>query len=326
MPFHRKLGNQAFVLMVRLLFGSRYTDLCYGYNAFWRRILPVLELDGDGFEIETEMNVRVLRAGLDVREVPSFEARRLYGDSNLAAIPDGLRVVRTILFERFQPPLDLASMGTSIGPEDAGEVADLAPVRMATPRGIHETATAYLADLRDALAELDLPAVLRLTERLRMAIDRGRTILVAADRPSFDVASRFVRDIRVAADASGSTLRIVGPADRASNLGGRMESGDVLLVFAADGNDPPMVVAAHNAQRAQIDSVAVIGGQDGGALAQVVDHVVLTGAPLESARAVAGLHAVTCDVVITCLTHGRGAIGSELVGTARALGSGEPAA
>ena len=24
-------------------FGGRYTDLCYGYNAFWRRVLPVIE-------------------------------------------------------------------------------------------------------------------------------------------------------------------------------------------------------------------------------------------------------------------------------------------
>ena len=103
MSFHRKLGNWAFVLAVRALFGGRYSDLCYGYNAFWARVLPTLKLDGDGFEIETMMNVRALREGLRIAEVPSFEAPRVFGTSNLRALPDGLRVARTILRERLKP-------------------------------------------------------------------------------------------------------------------------------------------------------------------------------------------------------------------------------
>jgi len=102
MPLYRKLGNLTFVYSVRLLFGGRYTDLCYGYNAFWRRVLPQLQLDGEGFEIETMMNVRALKAGLIVAEVPSFESHRIYGESHLRTIPDGLRVLRTIFRERFR--------------------------------------------------------------------------------------------------------------------------------------------------------------------------------------------------------------------------------
>lgn len=102
MPLYRRLGNSGFVLLVRLVFGGRYSDLCYGYNAFWRRHLDVLELDGDGFEIETMMNVRALRAGLRVAEVPSFEAKRIYGSSRLRTVPDGFRVLRTIMRERFR--------------------------------------------------------------------------------------------------------------------------------------------------------------------------------------------------------------------------------
>ncbi len=103
MPFHRRLGNWGFVRLVRALYGGRYTDLCYGYNAFWRDVLPALSLNGDGFEIETMMNVRALRAGLDVREVPSFESKRQYGEGNLRTFPDGWRVLRTILGERTRP-------------------------------------------------------------------------------------------------------------------------------------------------------------------------------------------------------------------------------
>jgi phosphoheptose isomerase len=99
MQFHRRLGNQFFVLLVRLLFGGRYTDLCYGYNAFWRSHLPQLDLDGEGFEIETMMNLRALTAHLRIQEVPSYEAQRINGVSRLKAIPDGIRVLRTIFRE-----------------------------------------------------------------------------------------------------------------------------------------------------------------------------------------------------------------------------------
>jgi glycosyltransferase involved in cell wall biosynthesis len=100
MPTYRQLGNQLFVRLVRLLFGGRYSDLCYGYNAFWRSLVPLLCLDGDGFEIETMMNVRALRTGMKVVEVPSIEAKRVYGSGRLKTLPDGWRVLNTIWQER----------------------------------------------------------------------------------------------------------------------------------------------------------------------------------------------------------------------------------
>jgi glycosyltransferase involved in cell wall biosynthesis len=99
MPWYRKIGNGAFVLMVRLLFGGKYSDLCYGYNAFWARCIPYLSLDCEGFEVETVLNIRALRAKLRVGEVPSFEAARVYGTGRLRTIPDGWRVLKAILRE-----------------------------------------------------------------------------------------------------------------------------------------------------------------------------------------------------------------------------------
>ena len=55
---------------------------------------------GDGFEIETMINVRVVLAGLDVVEVPSYEYLRRSGESNLNTFRDGFRVLGTILRER----------------------------------------------------------------------------------------------------------------------------------------------------------------------------------------------------------------------------------
>ena len=96
----RSGGNRALGLMVNVLFRTHYTDLCYGYNAFWRHCLPDMNVTCTGFEVETLINVRVARAGLSVAEVPSIEHTRLHGESNLRAVRDGFRVLRAILGER----------------------------------------------------------------------------------------------------------------------------------------------------------------------------------------------------------------------------------
>lgn len=96
----RRLGNSALSGLVNLLYGTRYTDLCYGYNAFWRRCIPLLQVDCDGFEVETLINVRSARRGLKVVEVPSIKSTRVHGASALRVVHDGWRVLRTIVSEK----------------------------------------------------------------------------------------------------------------------------------------------------------------------------------------------------------------------------------
>jgi glycosyltransferase involved in cell wall biosynthesis len=96
----RRLGNRALNALVNALYGTSYTDLCYGFNAFWARCLPYMRVDCDGFEVETLVNVRVAKAGLVIHEVPSYERDRIHGSSNLNALRDGSRVLRTIASER----------------------------------------------------------------------------------------------------------------------------------------------------------------------------------------------------------------------------------
>ncbi|MFF0449165.1 glycosyltransferase family 2 protein [Streptomyces sp. NPDC004609] len=100
MTFIRKMGNWALCSVVNAKFGARYTDLCYGYNAFWKHCLDEITLDCTGFEIETLMNIRVVKAGLRVQEVPSHEYNRIHGVSNLSAVRDGIRVLKVILKEK----------------------------------------------------------------------------------------------------------------------------------------------------------------------------------------------------------------------------------
>jgi glycosyltransferase involved in cell wall biosynthesis len=97
----RKLGNAGLRGAVNVLYGTDFTDLCYGYMAFRRNSLAALHLASDGFEIETEIVVRAIRDGLRIREVASFEAERRHGQSNLNAWRDGRRVFGTLLRERF---------------------------------------------------------------------------------------------------------------------------------------------------------------------------------------------------------------------------------
>jgi glycosyltransferase involved in cell wall biosynthesis len=110
----RKLGNRLLAEVVNLCNGTHYSDLCYGFNVFWQKYVPMLDLDvssppsprgegllwGDGFEIETLIHMRVAEEDLRVAEVPSFEHPRIHGASNLDAFSDGLRVLTTILVER----------------------------------------------------------------------------------------------------------------------------------------------------------------------------------------------------------------------------------
>lgn len=96
----RSFGNHFLGGIVNQLYGTAYTDLCYGYNAFWRRCIPFIPPNADGFEIETMMHIGIARAGLHVVEVASYEERRRYGASNLRPLRDGFKILGLILSQR----------------------------------------------------------------------------------------------------------------------------------------------------------------------------------------------------------------------------------
>jgi CheY-like chemotaxis protein len=100
MPRYRQLGNGFFVVLVNILFRATFTDLCYGYHAFWRYCLNSIELlNANGFEIDTVLYLGALRDRLRISEVPSFEGYRFYGVGKLKTIPDGIRVLKSIVRE-----------------------------------------------------------------------------------------------------------------------------------------------------------------------------------------------------------------------------------
>ena len=131
--FSRHLGNKILSFLVNTFFGTRYTDLCYGYNAFWAKHLPKLDLNCDGFEIETVMNVRAAKAGLAIQEIPSYEHLRLHGLSNLKVVRDGIRIAKFILRERFAGQATKEALGQEDDPEPLPEAQTLQTVALAVP-------------------------------------------------------------------------------------------------------------------------------------------------------------------------------------------------
>jgi len=120
----RRTGNFFLCTLVNVLFRSHFSDLCYGYNAFWNHCLEYLDIDCDGFEVETLMSLRARQANLTIAEVPSFEYRRIHGQSNLRTFRDGWRVLRTIMTERLRktPPAPVPATPEAV-PERALEPA-----------------------------------------------------------------------------------------------------------------------------------------------------------------------------------------------------------
>lgn len=128
----RKAGNWGFVVLVRLLFGKRYTDFNYGYTAFWKEVLPVLDLQSQGFEIECEMNLRAAITKLKVVEVASFEKLRVAGEAHLKPIPDGWRVLKELVHQwrrrdarPVEPPCERPHLVPEVHPGSI--VGDLSP-------------------------------------------------------------------------------------------------------------------------------------------------------------------------------------------------------
>ncbi len=101
MPWYRKFGNWVFVQLVNLLFGSGFSDLCYGYKAFRRQSLKKLRLAEDGFGIETEMAIESVRHGLKIMEIPSYEKKRWKGHAKLSTFRDGWAILRVIVKKLF---------------------------------------------------------------------------------------------------------------------------------------------------------------------------------------------------------------------------------
>ena len=123
----RRSGNAGLNGLANVLLRSSYSDLCYGYNAFWADMIDVLDLPaidlpapaegllwGDGFEIETLLTCRFAAVGARVTEVASVERERIHGTTNLRTFADGFRVLRTLARESVRRPASVPAVAPPV--------------------------------------------------------------------------------------------------------------------------------------------------------------------------------------------------------------------
>lgn len=81
--FFRMTGSNVITTFINYRWGVRLTDTQNGFRAVRTDVARQLQLAEDGFPIETEMDMEVLRRGFRIAEVPSHEHRRAAGESKI---------------------------------------------------------------------------------------------------------------------------------------------------------------------------------------------------------------------------------------------------
>ncbi|MBP1910773.1 glycosyltransferase involved in cell wall biosynthesis [Thermococcus stetteri] len=67
-PLHRRLSNIITTRLIRLKLGTYVYDTQSGFRAYRREFLP--EIEGDRYEVETEMLIKAAKMGARIVEVP----------------------------------------------------------------------------------------------------------------------------------------------------------------------------------------------------------------------------------------------------------------
>jgi hypothetical protein len=100
------LGNRLFTRMLRILFGSQFTDVFSGYRVMSRRFVKSLPVTSTGFEIETELTTHAVDVDASCAEIETaYRARRVNSQSDLHTFRDGFRILRKsiLLFQQLRP-------------------------------------------------------------------------------------------------------------------------------------------------------------------------------------------------------------------------------
>ena len=224
----RRYGNRLLSLLVNWMFRTHFTDLCYGYNAFWARHLDAIEVSsGPGFEVETLMSIRAAKAGLRIYEVPSHESPRIFGTSNLSAVRDGWRILKVILREwlrgrRKQEPRHLEAAPAP------GDAIRIAAAFDQYAQGLYTYFRSALSEPADAADAVMATFVIASAEAVRLGQpDRLRAWLFA-----------------VARNECHTRLRAAGPPARLYEAAGAMDDTGAFAVVTEQAESRAMVRAA----------------------------------------------------------------------------------
>ena len=110
MPRYRWFGNKVLAYTCNILYGTHFSDICCGYNAFWKKDFLKLNLSSGknevGCSLEQQMIVRAKKAGMKIQEVPVNSDGRIAGKSVIngvrQSVKQGFRDWFLIIGERFR--------------------------------------------------------------------------------------------------------------------------------------------------------------------------------------------------------------------------------
>jgi glycosyltransferase involved in cell wall biosynthesis len=91
------IGNNLFNISIKLLTGTQITDSQSGFRAIKKEVLDAINLESDGYEIETEITVKSIMKGFRFQERPITCQRRRYSTSKIKILKDGTKIVKTII-------------------------------------------------------------------------------------------------------------------------------------------------------------------------------------------------------------------------------------
>jgi glycosyltransferase involved in cell wall biosynthesis len=97
-----RLGNQFMTAATNLLYGVHLKDVETCYKVFAREVAERLDLDSEGFELETELTAQIIRLGYGIVEIPVSYAPR-YGEDKKLTPWDGVPTLWQLIRCRFRP-------------------------------------------------------------------------------------------------------------------------------------------------------------------------------------------------------------------------------
>jgi len=95
------VGNKIINALILFLVGRCVSDSQSGFRAFRREDLPRLALHSSGYEIESEMTIRMLKNGFRVKDVPIRCRQRKTGSTNINSFSDGFKIFKAIVKATF---------------------------------------------------------------------------------------------------------------------------------------------------------------------------------------------------------------------------------
>lgn len=94
-PLHA-WGNRALTGLINVLFRARLTDTQAGFRAIRRDDFLAADLGAQGYDVEVDLLLTVLRRGGRIVEVPVTRRARTSGHSHLRTLRDGSRIALRI--------------------------------------------------------------------------------------------------------------------------------------------------------------------------------------------------------------------------------------